>query len=44
LTPFPNDDRPNPYSNMTYETSNYRNAALAKTFKGHMMAISSIAM
>jgi hypothetical protein len=44
MSPFPNEDRPNPYANMTFETGNYRNAILAKTFKGHMMAISSLAM
>lgn len=44
LTPFPADDRANPYSGLTFETHPYKNAILSKTFKGHMMAISSIAM
>ncbi|EAR99424.2 flagellar WD-repeat protein PF20 (macronuclear) [Tetrahymena thermophila SB210] len=43
-TPIPSDNRPNPYAGLNFDTQPYRNAVLQKTFKGHMMAISSIAM
>ena len=43
-TPFPSDERPNPYLSMQSEPLNYKNVILHKTFKGHMMAISNIAM
>ncbi|CAD8213124.1 unnamed protein product [Paramecium octaurelia] len=43
-TAFPPDDRPNPYAGTQIEPQNYRNAILNKTFKGHMMAISSMDM
>ena len=44
LTSFPNDNRPNPYAGLNFDTHQYRNAVLSKTFKSHMMAISSVAM
>lgn len=44
FAPFPSDSRPNPYAGLTFEKHPYGNAVLQKTFKGHMMAISAIAM
>ena len=44
FTAFPSDARPNPYAGLNFDTNPYRNAILQKTFKGHMMSISAIAM
>ena len=44
VTPFPTDDRVNPYATMTFENINYKNAVLNKTYKGHMMSISCLAI
>jgi WD40 repeat protein len=44
LTPFPPDDRTNPYAGLNFDTHPYKNAILSKTFKGHMMAVSALAM
>ena len=44
LTPIPNEDRVNPFIGVNFDPINYKNAALNKTFKGHMMAISRLAM
>jgi WD40 repeat protein len=34
----------NPYSGVPFDTHPYKNAVLSKTFKGHMMSISALAM
>ena len=44
MTPIPNEDRVNPYVGVNFDPVNYKNAALSKTYKGHMMAISRLAM
>lgn len=44
FTSFPSDDRPNPFTQMTFENINYKTAILNKTYKGHMMSISCLAM
>jgi WD40 repeat protein len=44
FTPIPLEDRPNPYLQQTIEALNYKNPSLQKTFKGHMMAVSALAL
>eukprot|EP00744_Colponema_vietnamica_P002135 GILI01003430.1.p1 GENE.GILI01003430.1~~GILI01003430.1.p1 ORF type:complete len:584 (+),score=152.36 GILI01003430.1:45-1796(+) len=41
---WPSDDRSNPYLNTTFETPVVEQFTLQKTFKGHMMTISSVAL
>ncbi|KRW99930.1 WD40-repeat-containing domain [Pseudocohnilembus persalinus] len=43
-TPLPPDDRSNPYAGLNFDAHPYKNAILSKTFKGHMMAVSELAM
>lgn len=44
LTPFPPDERPNPYATLPIEPVNYKSAVNYKTFPAHLMAISCLAM
>ncbi len=37
LTPFPADDRTNPYAGINFDAHPYKQAVLSKTFKGHMV-------
>lgn len=43
-TPFPAEDRLNPFSGSTFEPQNYRNAVHSKVCKGHMMAVTALDM
>lgn len=44
LTPFPSDERTNPYLNATLEGINYKNASLFRSYAAHSLAISCVAM
>ena len=44
FTPFPPDDRENPYAQRSYDIFNAKNLIQAKSFAGHMNAITQMAM
>jgi len=44
LTPFPDENRTNPYQNQSFDSFNTKNIQLNRTFPGHQMAISSLAI
>lgn len=43
LTPFPEDERPNPFQSQHFEPYPYKQSVMYKTYPGHMMAITRIA-
>ena len=44
FTPFPPDERPNPHADEEIKPFEYKSTILYKTFKGHEMAISGLAL
>lgn len=44
LTPYPSDERTNPYLNATLEGINYKNASLFRSYAAHSLSISCLAM
>jgi len=44
LTPIPNSDKPNPFLDLEFEMFPSKNVSLSKSYKGHMMSISNIAV
>lgn len=43
MTPFPEDERPNPYQSQHFDAYPYKQSVLYKTYPGHMMAITRVA-
>ncbi len=43
LTPFPEDERINPFQTQQFEAYPYKQSVLYKTYPGHMMAITRLA-